>query len=547
MRIESRRLFATALSAALLAFGAECSSSDTSEPVPVATITITPPSGSVDVGSTLALVIALADAKGKPISGRPITFTSSDTNMATVSESGVVSGVAPGSVFITAVSGDKAAQAPITVMAVRDDWITYGHDARRTGASLGSVTGPLTLAWSYVPQGTSGHALNYVQSAIATVDAIYVRTSLNAGYGYGLSPAADRVSPAGQHVWTYNMGTDADFGDWGSLMGDNYVINSDGTRYVNVTSGAAVRSNGVDSWGEILTDATTVYQSNDVQIDGPGVHLAALDSTLKARWTSNAFASCRGSASAMAGGLALNNGVVFYAPAYNVGKPATQLPFASGVFAFDASTGAKLAYHASTPYSRLSADDSRVYLVENTNKLVALAQSDLHVAWTATVTNPGEQAPVVANGLVIIGTASDVEAYDASTGAKRWSSAAMNGAAAHWSSTYQGGNCGAVQIPAAYGGTATMAAALGSRTLVVTAFDGIHILALGTGVDVWHGRPSGIAGNVSNPVIVNDPAKGAVVYVEDYGKLYALSVPAVPAVLGNARAGLASTTAARKP
>jgi outer membrane protein assembly factor BamB len=237
----------------------------------------------------------------------------------------------------------------------------------------------------------------------------------------------------------------------------------------------------------------------------------------------------------MAGGLALNNGVLFYAPAYSVGLPATQLPFASGVFAFNTSTGAKVAYHASTPYSRLSADDSRVYLVENTNKLVALAQSDLHQVWSVAVTNPGEQAPVIANGLVIIGTATDVEAYDASTGAKSWSSAAMNGAAAHWYSTYQGGTCGTVQIPVAYGPTTTIAAALGSRTLVVTAYDGIHILALGTGVDLWHARVTGIPGNVGNPVIVNDPAKGAVVYVEDYGKVYALSVPPVPAVIARRR------------
>ena len=534
MHIDSRRTLGAALAAALLIVGISCSS-DADAPVPVATITITPPSGSVNVGSTLALVVELEDAHGKAITGRPVTFTSSDTNMATVSASGTVSGVAPGSVMITAVSGAKAAQAPVTVMAVRDDWTTYGHDVRRTAASLGSVTGPLTLAWSYVPQGTTGHALSSVESAVATTDAIYVRTSLNAGYGYGLSPAADKVSPAGQHVWTYNMGTDADFGDWGSLMSNRYVMNSDGTRYVDVTSGTAVRSNGVDSWGEILTDASNVYQSNDVQIDGPGVHVAALDTALKARWTSNSFASCRGSAATMAGGLALNNGVLFYAPAYAVGKPATQLPFASGVYGFNASTGARVAYHASTPYSRLSADDSRVYLVENTNKLVALAQSDLHQLWSASVTNPGEQAPVIANGLVIIGTATDVEAYDAATGAKSWSSAALSGAAAHWYSTYQGGNCGTVQIPVAYGPTTTIAAALGSRTLVVTAYDGIHILALGTGVDLWHARVTGIPGNVGNPVIVNDPAKGAVVYVEDGGKLYALSVPPVPAVIARRR------------
>ncbi|HEY7861072.1 MAG TPA: Ig-like domain-containing protein, partial [Gemmatimonadaceae bacterium] len=201
MHFQSRRLHATAFAAALLTIGISCSS-DTSAPVPVATIAITPPSGNVNVGSTLVFTVELQDAHGKVLSGRAISFTSSDTNMATVTAAGTVTGIAPGSVSITAVSETKAAQAQVAVMAVRDDWTTYGHDARRTSASLGSVTGPLTLAWSYVPQGTSGHALSSVESAIATVDAIFVRSNLHTNVGYGLSPAADRVSPAGQHVWT---------------------------------------------------------------------------------------------------------------------------------------------------------------------------------------------------------------------------------------------------------------------------------------------------------------------------------------------------------
>ena len=158
----------------------------------------------------------------------------------------------------------------------------------------------------------------------------------------------------------------------------------------------------------------------------------------------------------------------------------------------------------------------------------------------ATIANPGEQSPVVANGLVIVATSTDVEAFNAATGAKSWSSGALSGAAAHWSSTYQGGNCGNVQIPVSFGATATIAAALGSKTLVVTASDGIHILALGTGADLWHGRVAGIAGSAANPIIVNDPARGAIVYVEDYMKLYALTPPAALAIVGDARARVAN-------
>jgi hypothetical protein len=509
-------------------------------------LVLTPPTGAVNVGSTLTLSAQALDGKGNVLTGRTIAFVSSDTNMATVSGSGVVMGIAPGTVNVTATADTKSAQSQVTVSAVRDDWTTYGHDVRRTSASLGSVTGPLSLSWSYVPQGTAGHPLYGVLNAIGTANAIFVRTSLNSGYGYGISPAIDRVSTSGQHVWTYNMGTDADFGDWASLMANRIIVNSDGTRFVDQTSGLSVHSNGVDTWGEILTDSSNLYFANDVQIDGPGIYTAAYDTAFKARWTANKFSSCRGSASAMAGGLALSNGVLFYAPTYTVGKPATVLPFASGVFAFNAVSGAQLAYHASTPYSRVSADASRVYLIENQHTLVALAQSDLHVAWSATITNPGEQAPVVANGLVIVGTSTDVEAYNASSGAKSWSSAALTGAAAHLYSTYQGGNCGSVRIPVTpTTSSTTIAAALGSRTLVVTASDGVHVLSLGTGADLWHGRIAGITGTASNPVIVNDPSRGAIVYVEDTGKLYALAPPPVLAVVGSVRETIAKGVRAK--
>jgi hypothetical protein len=531
MRTRTRFAFAVVYVAAALS----CTN-DSSSPTPVSAVSLTPVSASLNVGSTLPLVAQAQGANGKVLVGKLFTFTSSDTNMATVSAAGVVTGIAPGAATITAASETKAAVSHLTIVAIRDDWVTYGHDVHRTSASMGSVTGPLTMAWSYVPQGTSGHALSNVISAVGTADAIFVRTSLSSGYGYGSSTGIDRVSPSGQHVWTFNQGTDADFGDWASLMGNRVIVNSDGTRFVDQTSGLSVHSNGVDTWGEILTDSSTLYYANDVQIDGPGVYAAAYDTAFKAKWTANKFQSCRGSAAAVAGGLALNNGILFYAPAYNVGMPATTLPFASGVFALNATTGAKQAYHASTPYSRMSADGSRVYLIENLNTLVALSQSDLHVVWSATITGAGEQAPVIANGLVIVASATDVEAYNASTGAKSWSSAAISGAAAHWYSTYQGGSCGNVQIPVAYGGTATMAAALGSRTLVVTAGDGVHILALGTGVDLWHGRIAGVTGTATNPVIVNDPVRGATVYVEDYGKLYALSPPPVLDIAGSFRA-----------
>ena len=142
MRSAPRHLLAAASISAALLLGLSCRSDSTS-PEPIAIVILTPPTGAVNVGSTLALTAQAQDAKGKVLTGRTIIFSPSDTNMATVSASGVVSGVAPGAVNITATADTKSAQSQVTVSAVRDDWTTYGHDVRRTSAWLGSVTGPV--------------------------------------------------------------------------------------------------------------------------------------------------------------------------------------------------------------------------------------------------------------------------------------------------------------------------------------------------------------------------------------------------------------------
>lgn len=171
MRFDGRHLAAALVVTLVITTESSCRS-DSSSPVAVATVLVTPAAGTVNVGSTFPLTAQAMDAGGTVITGRPTAFVSSDTNIATVASSGIVTGVAPGTVTVTATIDSKSAPAHITVLAVRDDWTTYGHDVRRTSASLGSVTGPLSVAWSYVPQGTAGHDLVTVLNAIGTVDGL---------------------------------------------------------------------------------------------------------------------------------------------------------------------------------------------------------------------------------------------------------------------------------------------------------------------------------------------------------------------------------------
>ncbi len=84
-------------------------------PKPVATIQLNPAVAFIDVGGTQTLAATTRDAQNQVLSGRAVTFASSATQLATVSEQGVVTGVAAGQVRITATSEGKSAEAVITV------------------------------------------------------------------------------------------------------------------------------------------------------------------------------------------------------------------------------------------------------------------------------------------------------------------------------------------------------------------------------------------------------------------------------------------------
>src|SRR2546427_4287254 len=83
-------------------------------PPPVATVAVSPASASVGVGQTVPLTATPQDASGNPLSGRVVTWASSNTAVATVNGSGLVSGVAAGPATITATSEGQSGTAAVT-------------------------------------------------------------------------------------------------------------------------------------------------------------------------------------------------------------------------------------------------------------------------------------------------------------------------------------------------------------------------------------------------------------------------------------------------
>jgi uncharacterized protein YjdB len=84
--------------------------------VPVAVVLVRPSRDSLFVGDSLQLVASLVDSAFRDITGRTVLWTTSDSARATVSASGLVRALAPGSVAIAAASEEKAGGAFLTVL-----------------------------------------------------------------------------------------------------------------------------------------------------------------------------------------------------------------------------------------------------------------------------------------------------------------------------------------------------------------------------------------------------------------------------------------------
>src|SRR5205809_257381 len=87
-------------------------------PVPVSAVTINPASASVLVGQTAQLAATTFDSAGNVLTGRTVTWASSNSSVGLVNGSGLVTSVAAGSTTINAVSEGRSGTASISVSNV---------------------------------------------------------------------------------------------------------------------------------------------------------------------------------------------------------------------------------------------------------------------------------------------------------------------------------------------------------------------------------------------------------------------------------------------
>lgn len=98
--------------------GKSGSATVTVTPVAVKSVTVAPATLSLAPTQTGTLSATVTDANGTVVTNRPVSWSSSDLLVATVSQTGVVTALLPGTATITATSGGQSGTAAVTVTLV---------------------------------------------------------------------------------------------------------------------------------------------------------------------------------------------------------------------------------------------------------------------------------------------------------------------------------------------------------------------------------------------------------------------------------------------
>ena len=163
--------------------GKSGTSAITVSPVPVASVDVTPATPSVQLNATVQLTATTKDANGNPLTGRTVTWATSDATIATVNASGLVTGTSVGGpVTITATSEGKNGTAAVTVTPIPVATVVVSPATANLGVGA-------TVQLTATPKDANGNTLTgrtvtwqTSDAGVAAVDANGLVTG-NAGGG----------------------------------------------------------------------------------------------------------------------------------------------------------------------------------------------------------------------------------------------------------------------------------------------------------------------------------------------------------------------------
>jgi hypothetical protein len=222
-----------------------------------ATVTISPPSNTINVGQTTQFTAQAFDQFGRAMTGVAITFASDNTTVATVDSvntnpitgiaTGTVSAHNPGTAHLTASATDGTITANSTqaTLTVNGPSLTINDVSLNEGDS-GATTFTFTVNLSQ-PAPTGGVRFN-----IATQDG----TATTANNDYFARSLTGQTIAAGQSTYTFDVTVNGDLS-----------IEPNETFFVNVTNVIGASVADAQGIGTILNDDSPSLSVNDVSVN----------------------------------------------------------------------------------------------------------------------------------------------------------------------------------------------------------------------------------------------------------------------------------------
>lgn len=276
--MSARPLFAALTAIALVT---ACKKDATTSPLStsayptVTKVTVAPTAASIPVGATLQISVVFSDSAGNAVLGRSVGWKSSDTSVATVLPTGLVTGVGPGTAAISATAiGTTLLPVASVTLKVAAVSRTLSFVSMNPGYlhTCGLATDGFVYCWGDNSHGQLGNAATSTTSPFRIADTLSLSfASLSAGYQHACGVT---VTGAG-YCWG-----DDNYGELGSgtAAASLTAVAVAGSQTFQQVSAGYYYSCGLTTagaaycWGNngygALGDSTTITRSAPVAVRG---------------------------------------------------------------------------------------------------------------------------------------------------------------------------------------------------------------------------------------------------------------------------------------
>jgi len=174
-------------------------------PVPVAVVTVALAQATLTAGSSTVAIATLRSATNDVLTERPITWSSSDNAIATVSQSDTISSMSPGTATITAQSGSQSGSAVLTVTPPSVALVNVSLGAQ--SLQVGQTTTASAVARDAAGNVLTGRPVNWSSTtpSVASVSGAGVVTALAPGTTVISASIDGRVGTAALQVSTIGV------------------------------------------------------------------------------------------------------------------------------------------------------------------------------------------------------------------------------------------------------------------------------------------------------------------------------------------------------